>query len=76
MNSRLFIGINISHLLKDVIIMTSSMIECEKKAIKWMLNIGSPWTITNAIKASAPDELLLHAINDGEGIPDDWWITI
>ena len=47
-----------------------------KKAIKWMLNVGSPWTITNAIKASAPDELLLNAISHGEEIPDDWWINI
>ena len=58
MNSRLFIGINISHLLKDVILMTSSMIECEKKAIKW--NTGTNLHITlsfigNVDQVAIPD---------------------
>tara|TARA_Y100000996_G_C22405967_1_gene595129 strand:+ start:307 stop:864 length:558 start_codon:yes stop_codon:yes gene_type:complete len=44
MNSRLFIGINVSHLLKDIILMTSSTVECDRKAIKW--NTGTNLHIT------------------------------
>ena len=47
-----------------------------KKALYWMLNLGSPWTITNCIKASAPVELLLDAINNKKEIQDDWWVNI
>ena len=44
MNPRLFVGINISHLLKDVILMSASTVECERKAIKW--NTGTNLHIT------------------------------
>ena len=42
--SRLFVGIDVSHLLKDVIDMTSSTIECERNDIKW--NTGTNLHIT------------------------------
>tara|TARA_Y100001935_G_scaffold106424_1_gene88343 strand:- start:32 stop:595 length:564 start_codon:yes stop_codon:yes gene_type:complete len=42
--SRLFIGIDVSHSLKDTINMTSSTIECEKRDIKW--NTGTNLHIT------------------------------
>ena len=47
-----------------------------KKALYWMLNCGSAWTITNCIKSCAPIELLLNSINNKEKIEDDWWINI
>ena len=50
--------------------------EFAKKALYWMLNCGSAWTITNCIKSCAPIELLLNAINNKEKIEDDWWINI
>ena len=50
--------------------------EFAKKALYWMLNCGSAWTITNCIKSCAPIELLLNSINNKEKIEDDWWINI
>ena len=50
--------------------------EFAKKALYWMLNCGSAWTITNCIKSCAPIELLLNAIDNKEKIEDDWWINI
>jgi len=50
--------------------------EFAKKALYWMLNCGSAWTITNCIKSCAPTELLLNSINNKEKIEDDWWINI
>ena len=47
-----------------------------KKALYWMLNCGSAWTITNCIKSCAPIDLLLNSINNKEKIEDDWWINI
>ena len=60
MNSRLFIGINISHLLKDVIKMTSSTIECEKKAIKW--NTGTNLHITLSFLGNVNQSSITHII--------------
>ena len=50
--------------------------EFAKKALYWMLNCGSAWTITNCIKSCAPVELLLNAINNKTKIEDDWWVNI
>ena len=50
--------------------------EFAKKALYWMLNCGSAWTITNCIKSCAPIDLLLNSINNKEKIEDDWWINI
>jgi len=61
MNSRLFVGINISHLLKDVITMTSSMIECEKKAIKW--NTGTNLHITLSFIGNVDQAVIPDIIN-------------
>jgi undecaprenyl pyrophosphate synthase len=47
-----------------------------KKALYWMLNHGSAWSLVHLIKASAPVDLVLSAINNREEIPDDWWHNV
>lgn len=59
--SRLFVGIDVSHLLKDVIDMTSSTIECERNDIKW--NTGTNLHITLLFLGDIDRSLIPKIIN-------------
>ena len=62
MNSRLFIGIDMSHLLKDAINMTSSTIDCNKKGIKW--NTGTNLHITLLFLGNVEKSLIPNIVKN------------